>query len=1090
MLKCPIKTTQEYQDILRETNGNEERARELWIERGFEDNDDLNEYEKTEPSTAEDPEDNRGDKLSSLVDKMRLYVAKEIEMLNSKKFKKQEVIVEKKKKLLETLNALDGVDSINMFVKDAFEKAKDAQKKFELILTKIDTEDSKEVLTELSAINEFANGYSILDEISKQDIFNFFSSEIDVKNPDTNKTAQEMLSYAVTVRDSIKKKYVQVGIPLMAKFLLKYQSGDITESVDSQLEALKKRLPTTTNERDKAKLEEKIEKWTNFVLDEKSLIDLLTRASKDESVLAFLINPLISSDDQALGLFARAIKTELEYARLNDVEIKRLAGAEFDKYNATEAANQNNPAKFNEGLYEDLTFTKTKSDGTVETIKRKAFVQKHDINYYNAEKQKMYNSLAGLSEASQKKIKNDWYRDNTNPKSQEEIDKIIAAKTKLKNGKAISQDDYDLWLESVQTVSRDGTIYYKGELSEPSDKYINKRWQALYDKNGKPKNAKGEYHEYLVNMYFDAQQKLPESQQRGYILPSLYKTDIEIFQQKGIKSLAKHKFKEGTSIMADDTEFRVGDLSEEGVKFLPVDYTRNMDGDDVSLDLIRSVLIFSSMANKYDALNKIGNEINLFKTIINEREVVATTSKGKPIKDAFAKKIGFEEYIKQNGESYSKKHVQAFLDMVVYNEMQKAEEIFGFSGGKITNTLTGFSAITTIAADLLKGVANNLQGNIQLIIEASSSQFFSFKDYFKGKKEFAKALPSLLADFGKPTPDSLTGMLIEEFDPMQGEYKDQYGKNVSQTKVMKLLRTDTLFFFQHFGEYEIQVSSMLALMNATKVKDNNTGKEITLHEAYKEYGIAGVYKNTDFTVNKRFDLQNKLHALSKRLHGVYNDFDKATIQRQSLGRLVLMYKKHLVPGYLRRFKKVSMDQELGSPTEGFYRTFNSTVLRDVRRMKVNVFKNWSTYSPFEKSQISRTLTELTIILGFAGAAALLLAAFSGDDPDDEAIRKSYQYNFLMYEIIRMRSETASYIWIPDAMRVVKSPSAITGTFERVIKLGDQIMPWNITETYQRDTGVWDKGDNKAWAYFLKLMGYSGNNIEPGEAVKGFQNLIR
>ena len=90
----------------------------------------------------------------------------------------------------------------------------------------------------------------------------------------------------------------------------------------------------------------------------------------------------------------------------------------------------------------------------------------------------------------------------------------------------------------------------------------------------------------------------------------------------------------------------------------------------------------------------------------------------------------------------------------------------------------------------------------------------------------------------------------------------------------------------------------------------------------------------------------------------------------------------------------------------------------------------------------------------------------------------------------MRSETASYIWIPDAMRVVKSPSAITGTFERVIKLGDQIMPWNITETYKRDTGIWDKGDNKAWAYFLKLMGYSGNNIEPGEAVKGFENLIR
>ena len=37
----------------------------------------------------------------------------------------------------------------------------------------------------------------------------------------------------------------------------------------------------------------------------------------------------------------------------------------------------------------------------------------------------MYNSLAGLSEAAQKKIKNEWYRNNTNPKSQEEIDKDL-----------------------------------------------------------------------------------------------------------------------------------------------------------------------------------------------------------------------------------------------------------------------------------------------------------------------------------------------------------------------------------------------------------------------------------------------------------------------------------------------------------------------------------------------------------------------------------------------------------------------------------------------------------------------------------------
>jgi len=1099
MLTCPIKTSQEYQDILKEANGNEERALELWTERGYNYDKDLNEYKETEPATGVDPEDVRDDKLSSLVDKMRLYVSKQVQMLEGRKVKDQEILKKEKEKLLETLKALDGVDSINMFVKDAFDQAKHAEKRFELILGRVGTEDNKDILNELSSINEFANGYSILDEISKQDVYNFFSAEKDVKNPDTNKTAQDMLSYAVTVRNNIKKKYVQVGIPLMADWLLQYQAEGIYDKVLPHLETLKKRLDETkasttlsSKRKDKeiAKLEYAINTWQNFSLNKKSLVDLLTKASQDEGVIDFLISPLISSNDQSLGLFARAVKTELEIARLTDIDVKRLASVEFDKYKDAQSASQDNPAKFNEGLYEFLEFTKENSDGTVEVTKRAAFVQKYDINYFKSELSKMKKSLAGLSDAEQKRVKTQWFKDNTNAKSQEEIDKIIASKLRLKNAKLLTQAEYDGWYDSVYSEGKDGKKYYKGELSEPSIKYINKNWEKLYNADGKPKNAKGEYHKYLVDMYLEAQEKLPDAQKRGYILPSILKTDLERFQQNGGKDLAKYKFKEATSITTDDVDYALGDLSEQGTKFLPVNYTQNMDASEVSLDLVRSVLIFNSMANKYEALNKIGNEINLFKTIIGEREVSATTSTGKPIMDAFAKKIGFTEFLRQNGESYSKRHVDAFIDMVVYQEMQKAEEILGFSGGKITNTIMGFSAITTIAADVLKGVANNLQGNIQLIIEATSSEYFSFKNLHTGKVEFAKIVPDLFSDFGKSSPKSWAGMLIEEFDPMQGNYKDQYGKNVSQSMAIKLMRTDTLFFNQHWGEYEIQTSSMFALMEATKTIDKNTGEEISVLEAYKKYGTKDIYKNTEFTSKQRFDLQNKLHALSKRLHGVYNDFDKGTVQRFSLGRLGLMYKKHLVPGYKRRFKKASMDQELGDPTEGYYRTFNSTMLRDIRQMKLNVMKNWSTYSTFEKAQITRTLTELTLILTLAGLAGILAYAFGGDDDEDEAVRKTYAYNFVMYELVRMRSETASYIWIGDTMRIIKSPSAVTGTLERIARLAAQLAPWNITETYKRDTGVWEKGDNKAWAYFLKLMGYSGNNIDPGEAVKGFESLIR
>jgi hypothetical protein len=205
-----------------------------------------------------------------------------------------------------------------------------------------------------------------------------------------------------------------------------------------------------------------------------------------------------------------------------------------------------------------------------------------------------------------------------------------------------------------------------------------------------------------------------------------------------------------------------------------------------------------------------------------------------------------------------------------------------------------------------------------------------------------------------------------------------------------------------------------------------------------------------------------------------------------------MYRKHLIPGYKRRFKKKSMDQELGSPTEGYYRTFWNTFIKDTIRYKLNIMEAWSGYTPFQKSQIKKVVAEITLIVAFTVIAALLTV--DDDDEDKFGNKKkqkdmSYINNFILYQAIRMRSETAAYISPTDILRIVKSPTAMTSSIERAIRLLHQILPWNITEDYERDTGVWKKGDNKAWAKFLRFMGYSGYNITPDQAIKSFEFSI-
>ena len=72
------------------------------------------------------------------------------------------------------------------------------------------------------------------------------------------------------------------------------------------------------------------------------------------------------------------------------------------------------------------------------------------------------------------------------------------------------------------------------------------------------------------------------------------------------------------------------------------------------------------------------------------------------------------------------------------------------------------------------------------------------KDLAKGKKDFAANSVGAFIDFNRMTPESFQGKLVELFDPMQGDFVDQYGKVVSASTARKLFSTDTLFFNQHF----------------------------------------------------------------------------------------------------------------------------------------------------------------------------------------------------------------------------------------------------------------------------------------------------
>lgn len=1119
-MSCPNKNSKEWKDAMNRANGNEEEAMRIWTTEYDQEGDAGSEPQTDDIKMAQEefePQE-KTDSFSELVQRLRIYLQNKIEILQRTETTLKSEKIDELKKLQKNMSELENLESINAFVEYAYNQANQAYELMGKVLKRIQNNriNRKEAIDSLVALLEYANNYNILDDIDASDIDDYFSGSVEeiMKKSSDELMAQDKLTFAINTRNRIKSQVNNQGIELMADFLLDYAPASIEEKISEQIEKYKQRIEDVKNNpknkpefvaKRTKELQDQISEWQNFTLDKSNIIKFLKEAVRDESLIDYIFTPLISSNDSVIALFARAVKTELEDARMKDIKIQRELQKAFDEYQRVAPGSRDNPKKFNEGLYEILRVPIRDAEGNVKRdesgniifMDRAAFVQKYDIVRFENDRIEFYKKLGKRPQRGSEDMaaylaaERDWYSQNTQPVSEEEIKEIIAYKKNQLKRKIITEDEYNKWVKSVVYEKADGSLVYMRELSSPSNKYISGKWSALYNENGVPKNAKGKYHKALTDVYFSQQDKIPEFSRTGYFLPSVLKTKGERMIDNILKA-GKTEFKEAFQFTANDYEFMTSTLSGEGaVKLIPIRYIEPMDASETSLNLLRSVLLFSQSVNNFEALNGIHSETKLLKSIIGGRKIRATTSEGKPILDSVAKKLGYESYINLNGTPYSELHLDAFIDMVIYGEMRKKETLFGYNISKISDTIMSYSALTTLAADVMKGIANNLQANIQVILEAASSEFIDFKNYAKGKAAANLYLigGNFLKDFGKGIAVTLEGQIIEEFDPLQGEFKDMYGQTITGSLANKLFRTNTLFVNMHAGEFEIQTAMMFALMDREKVTDNATGQEMTLYQAYKKYGMEDVYNKTSYTKKQKLDLQNRLHALNKRMHGVYNSFDQSVAQRYTLGRLALMYRKYLIPSYKKRFKRAGMDVELGSPTEGYYVTFWKTFIRDLRDYKFNVIKNWSGYTSFEKAQIKRTLYEVSFVLALYALVAAL-HAMAGDDDD---YKKSMGYNYMLYQALRMRSETAAYLPVvgwPDLWRIVKSPSAATNSIDRFIGFIKQFVVGIFDDEanyYKRKTGPWEKGDNKTWAYFLKLMGITGNTLHPDQAVKAFES---
>ncbi len=665
-----------------------------------------------------------------------------------------------------------------------------------------------------------------------------------------------------------------------------------------------------------------------------------------------------------------------------------------------------------------------------------------------------------------------WFESNTqvNPQAKELIEKKRVQLVE-EFGARLGTEKFNDWIqqntrEVFDPATHEFYTKYVKELSLPANKYKSKQYEEVLQ-NSAMKN----YYDKAINTLKHMEEQLPEIYRLHGLMPQTRKDFFErlgYIDKDGKKRLrsAKDTIREGRETLSelivkkeDDIEFGLTDENGNPINYVPVFFIKKLDDmRNLSLDATSSIIAYLNSAYNYKAMEDVVHTAELTKDVIAERAVLQGTfdpvvllssdfinSKGKEVK---VRKVTIEG---DKSKAYSR--LVDYINMVVYGQQKKDE-----SFAKIVDTLNAYTSLNSLALNLYSGVSNITFGNLMTRMEAFAGEMIDHKSLLQADKTYTSELPNVLADVGQRNASSKLGLWVELMDTFQDYNRELNNADAGRNTVFsRLFKQSSLYFVNKAGEHLIQSRLSLALANRIQVKDKE-GNVLSLWDAYEKVNV-GTEKSPSYRLRLREGLTkvgstkegdlfkkeedsqaltekdivrfiNRQNFLNKRLNGIYNNVDKSAVQQYAVGRLAIMFRKFLKPGWNRRFEKLTYNEEGEIYTEGYYTTtwnFMKVLAKDLRQSNFQVGSRWNELTEREKRNLIRTLTEASFMLGTAILASAL-TNMSDDDDDNQLLA------FAAYEAYRTHSELSAYLNYQEGMRILKSPAAAVHQINNLTRL--------------------------------------------------------
>lgn len=695
------------------------------------------------------------------------------------------------------------------------------------------------------------------------------------------------------------------------------------------------------------------------------------------------------------------------------------------------------------------------------------------------------------------------------------------------------------------TGSRDQSFMF--ELEKGEDGKMHRTGKYITEKASESlSTAQKKFYDTMMSIKNEADKYVPESlvSERKIVMMRKYTMDrfkdAEGAKGKALEAwegLKNRVMETGDDIDYDNYEVAV-DFEGNRVDMLPVKFMmkgKSESYDDMTDDVATSIMAYAGMAYEYNELNSVIGILENAKYMSSQRDVVQKTGTRTQRESISTDDTIFREpFTVKQAQTNIQKALDDFFQMHIYGHIRKNEGTIGrtrFSKRKVVDTINAITSYSQMAINIPQRIANVNTGLSQIVIESiGRTGEFSTKDVAWASKIYAKESGDRLAETGKSDYDNKLSLWDEYFDVHQdnGKHDTKYKKG----RLSRIFNSSLLYAGLTMGEDYLASTTSLALARNYKVKNAN-GKEETLWDAYEvKYADSankvGAYLSlkegytkldgSPITFEDERAFAKKISGMNFQLQGIYNTDDKSAIQQYAFGALLIMYRKWIAPALKRRYSGVQYNALRGDYEEGYHRTLFRVIreslvdakdqvteergsrallniIDDMKALKTALVLNWNKLTPYEKSNITRSLSELAFVAGLYLAVALLGKIPPPETDEDAGKVLTWWENTVMSQILRLRTEIGSQAPTPmlvdEAMHILRSPFAAIEPLQNTINAFELFVPSNYMKEIK--SGRY-KGHVKAYKYFRELPIISmfkkvDNFLDPSPLINYYQNDV-